>query len=173
LTDPRWSELSTHSGDAAWVPQWLEELTASPDNLKLLDDGRWGLWSDENTWSASFAAAPYLAWIAARARPEIRIEYVKLLGLMAMYRTRPGWQGEYTACPPDLEKGFDQALGDAAILAAGLLPMTWSDGNVRMLIAAVAAFKGFQPLARAIEDGRVWCPTCKKLVDCPMYCYDE
>jgi hypothetical protein len=90
-----------------------------------------------------------------------------------MYRTRPGWQGEHFACPPDLERDFGQALGEAAILTAGLLPMTWSDDNARMLIAALAAFKGYLPLARAIEDGRVWCPTCEKLVDCPMYCYDK
>jgi hypothetical protein len=148
-------------------------LAGSPDNLKLLDPHRWRLWSDENTWSASFAAAPYLVRIAAQARPEVRIEYVKLLGLMAMYRTRPGGQSEHLACPPDLERSFGQALGEAAILAAGLLPMSWSDGNTRMLIASVAAFKGYLPLARVIEDGRVWCATCEKLVDCPMYCYDE
>jgi hypothetical protein len=172
LTDPRWAELSTHSGDAGWVPRWLEELAASPDNLKVFEPDCWRLWSDENTWSASFAAAPYLVRIAARARAEIRIQYVKLLGLMAMYRTRPGWQGEYLACPSDLERDFGRALGEAAILASGLLPMTWSDDNTRMLIACIAAFKGYLPLARAIEDGRIWCPTCEKVVDCPMYCYE-
>lgn len=173
LTDTRWSELSTHDGDAAWVPEWLEKLEASPDDRGLLDDGRWRLWSDENTWSASFAAAPYLVEIAAMALPDVKIEYVKLLGLMAMYRTRPGWQGEHLACPADLEKDFEQALGQASILAASLFAMTWNDDNVRMLLASLAAFKGYLPLARTIEDGRIICPKCDEVVDKPMHCYDE
>jgi hypothetical protein len=74
LSDPRRAELSTHTGDAGWVPTWLEELRVSPDNLKVLVPDCWRLWSDENTWSASFAATPYLVRIAVGARPEVRIE---------------------------------------------------------------------------------------------------
>ena len=33
-------------------------LCADPDNLNLFNEGFCGLWSDENTWSAAFAAAP-------------------------------------------------------------------------------------------------------------------
>ena len=106
LTDKRSSELSTHRGNAAWVPEWLEKLETSPDDRGLLDDGRWALWSDENTWSASFAAAPYLVEIAAMARTEVKVEYVKLLGLMAMYQTRPwvAWGA------PRLSGGFGEGF---------------------------------------------------------------
>lgn len=172
LTDKFWSELSTHKGDATWVPDWLSKLGRDSENIELFNEGCYCLWSDENTWSAAFAAAPHLIEIGAKTLPKIQIEYVKLVGLMAIYRTRPGWKGDHLACPPELENDFEMALGQAAILAAKLLLMRWNDDDTLMLLASLAAFKGYLPIARAIEAGGIICPRCDEVVNAPRYRYD-
>jgi hypothetical protein len=169
LDDPRWSELHTHSREADWVPAWLERLRAAPDDLDLFNEGFYGLWSDENTWSAAFAAAPHLMAIAPHAGDRARLEYVAALGTFAAYRERPGSGSEYGACPPDLEAGFGEALQAALVLAGELLPLDWDERETVLLVAAVAAFKGMLGLSRAIEAGGVWCRTCKSVVQTPRY----
>src|SRR5207249_7182312 len=125
LEDPRWSQLCTHAGDAGWVPDWLRRLRAAPDDVTVFNEGFYGIWSDENTWSAAFAAAPHLIAIAALASERARLEYVAGLGTVAAYREPPGpggaWPGaEHGACPPDLEDGFREAVQAALVMGGGL-----------------------------------------------------
>ncbi len=169
LDDPRWSQLQTHSSDASWVPDWLRRLRAAPSDVELFNDGFYGLWSDENTWSAAFAAAPHLAAIAELASPQAQLEYVAALGTFAAYREPPGAGSKYGACPPDLEAGFAEALQASLALAGRLLPLEWGERETVLLMAAVAAFKGLLGLSRAIEAGGVWCHTCKRVVQTPGY----
>src|SRR5258706_409091 len=122
LDDSRWSLLQTHSEDGGWVPGWLRRVLECPNDVALLNEGAYALWSDENTWSASFAAAPYLVEAATRANPAAQFEYVTLVGLIAAYRTKPGTGDANDACPPDLEDGFRKATEDALSLAVGLMP---------------------------------------------------
>jgi hypothetical protein len=175
LDSPRWSLLQTHSEDGGWVPRWLRRVLESPDDIVLLNEGACRLWSDENAWSASFAAAPYLVQAATRASPSAQLEYVILLGLIAAYRTMPGTVDAYDARPPDLEEWFRKATDDALSLAVGLLPMTWQERLSSSLIAAVAAFKGLLGLSRAIESGGVICNSCGVVVDLdvPKYPYGD
>jgi hypothetical protein len=155
LSDRRWARLHTHSGDVSWVPKWLRRLRKAPDNRELFDEGVYRLWSDENTWSAAFAAAPHLAAIARSACEPMRLEYVAALGLFAAYRDPPGTGDEYGSCPPDLEAGFREALQAGLVLASELLPLDWGERETLLLLSAVAAFKGLLGLSRAIEAGGV------------------
>ena len=181
LNDARWSQLYTHGGDASWVPDWLTRLRAAPQDTTVFDEGFYGIWSDENTWSAAYAAVPHLMAIAALASERARLEYVVGLGTIAAYRVPPGpggnWPGgESGACPPDLEAGFREALQAALVMAGGLLPLEWGERETVMLVAAVAAFKGLLGLSRAIESGGIWCRTCNRVVNTPRYAiegYDQ
>src|SRR5262249_62087339 len=106
LDDPRWSELSAGGGDALSVPRWLHRLLDSSNDLDLFEQERWMLCSDEITWSAAFAAAPYLLEAARRANPTARVQYVCFLGSVAMYRVAPGESEPWGECPADLEAEF-------------------------------------------------------------------
>src|SRR4051794_22518020 len=87
LDDIRWTELHAEGESAAYVTQWLRKLLKQPNDLNLFVQSRWMLCSDEVTWSASFAAAPYLVECAQRAELAARVEYVCFLGSLAMYQS--------------------------------------------------------------------------------------
>ena len=152
LDDCRWTQLYAGGDDAAYVPTWLCRLTDRPDDLVPFEQERWMLCSDEVTWSASYAAAPFLLEAARRAQPVARFEYICFLGSVAMYRVPHDEADQCTACPRDLEPAFLEALAGAEEIAIAMLPEAKSEADVRRLLAALAAFKGFSGLARGILD---------------------
>jgi hypothetical protein len=152
LDDPRWTECHAEGGHAAHVPRWLRQLLNQPDNLKLFEQQRWMLCSEEVTWSAAFPAAPYFIEAARRAQRAARTEYVCFLGSIVMYRVSREEADQFTKCPLDLEPAFQGAVIAAEEMATSVLPGAKSEEAVRRLLAAVAAFKGFPGMARAILD---------------------
>jgi putative Mn2+ efflux pump MntP len=80
------------------------------------------LCSEEITWSAAFAAAPYLAEVARRAQPAARVQYVCFLGAVVLYRVLPDEEESIAQCPPDLEEEFREAVAAALGMAVTLLP---------------------------------------------------
>ena len=149
---PRWLELYAGGGDAASIPRWLYRLLDSPDDFGAFEQAWWMLCSDEITWSAGFAAAPVLVEAARRAQPANRAQYVCFLGSLVMYRVSHEEVGAPGECPPDLEAEFQEAVAAASEMAIALLPLANSEPEVRHLLAAIAAFKGFSGLARGIVD---------------------
>jgi hypothetical protein len=151
LNDPRWAFLHTRNGDGASIPRWLSGLLQNPDDLDLFQDEACGLSSGEEiTYSAAFAAAPYLMEVARRAGSKARLEYVSFLGMIAQYRLPPGEPlGE---CPPDLEPPYQQAVTDALDMALAMLRDETSEPSVRVLLADIAAFKGFAHMANRIIE---------------------
>jgi hypothetical protein len=53
LDDPRWAQLCTRNGEAAWVPAWLRHLEAKPHDLEHFNDEWPELSSEGTTWSAA------------------------------------------------------------------------------------------------------------------------
>jgi hypothetical protein len=151
LDDPRWATLHAEGGGSD-VPRWLRLLLDHPDDTGPLVCHGWAVCSDEVTWAAGFAAAPHLLAAARSARPEARTEYLCFLGMVAMYRVPAGEAEEATACPPDLEPAFREAVAAGAVLAADSMAWAAREPDVRRLLAAVAAFRGFPGLARGITD---------------------
>lgn len=151
LDDPRWNSLHAEGGNAH-VPRWLRSLLDRPDDTGPLAREGWALCSQEITWAAAFAAAPHLLAAARAAQPEAQWTYLCFLGMIAMYRVPADEADEFTTCPPDLEPAFQETLTASARLAAGALTAAVQEPDVRQLLAAVAAFKGFSGLARGITD---------------------
>jgi hypothetical protein len=151
--DPRWAELcAANNGNANWLCQWLGQLLDRPDDLDLFEQDCWNLCSEEVTWAPAFAAAPYLVEISRRAGPPARLHYVCFLGAVAMYRLPPGESLPCSACPPELEAEFRDAIAAASEMATALVPFATKECDVRCLLAAIAAFKGYNWLARGIVD---------------------
>jgi hypothetical protein len=152
LDDARWATLHAGGGSADDVPRWLRRLRERPDDTRPLRREGWALCSDEVTWSAAFAAAPHLVAAVRAAGPAARLEYLCFLGMLVMYQVPAGDADQYTACPPDLEPAFREAVAAAEGFAAGALGAARREPDVRWLLAALAAFKGFPGLARGITD---------------------
>ena len=151
--DPRWAELCASSGgDANWLRQWLGRLLDRPDDLDLFREDCWSLCSEEETWAPAFAAAPYLVEVARRAAQPARLHYVCFLGAVATYRAPPDESEPCSTCPPELEAEFHGAIAAASEMAIGLLAHATDEPDVRCLLAAIAAFKGYNGLARGIVD---------------------
>ncbi len=151
--DPRWTELCASSnGNANWLRQWLGQLLDRPDDLNLFGEDCWSLCSQEVTWAPAFAAAPYLVEIARRAGPTARLHHICFLGAVVMYRVPPGEAEPCSACPPELEAEFRGAIAEAAEMATELMPHATEERDVRCLLAAIAAFKGYDCLARGIVN---------------------
>ena len=129
-----------------------EKAFDRPDDLDLFGQDCSSLCSDEITWAPAFAAAPYLVEVVRRAGPPARLHYVCFLGAVAMYRVPPSESEPCSACPPELEAEFHSAVAAASEMATALLPQATEEPDVRCLLAAVAAFKGYNWLARGIVD---------------------
>jgi hypothetical protein len=108
-------------------------------------------YAEENTYSAAFAVAPYLIAAAQGVQPEVQFWYIRFLAMVVMYRS-PAGEEPMGDCPPDLEDEFRGAVAAALGMAAGLLPALVYESDVRWLLAAIAAFKGFPGLARGIVE---------------------
>ncbi|MEZ6139601.1 MAG: hypothetical protein R3B84_03430 [Zavarzinella sp.] len=151
--DPLWTELCASSNcNAIWLRQWLVQLLDHPDDVVLFGQDCWSLCSEEVTWAPAFAAAPYLVEIARRAAPPARLYQVCFLGEVAMYRVPPGESEQCSACPTTLEADFRGAIASASEMAIALLAHATEEADVRCLLAALAAFKGYIELARGIVD---------------------
>jgi hypothetical protein len=149
LDDPRWKAWTQ---PVAWFTQWLKRLLEKPNDLGLFYEDCYKLCSDEVTWSVAFAAAPYLVELARRAEPAARIQYIRFLGSIVMYRVPAGDVEPQSDCPPDLEAEFQTSVASALEMATALLLAAEAEADVRRLLAAIAAFKGFNDLARGIVD---------------------
>jgi hypothetical protein len=153
LDDKRWSSLQTRNEDGGWVPRWLRRLQENPNDLNLFWESRsLSNYAEENTYSAAFAATPYLVEVARSAQPAERLHYVFFVAMVTMYRIPPGGSDPYMECPPDLEEGFQEAIASALEMAVALLPVTTREPNVRWLLASIAALRGFPGFGRAVIE---------------------
>lgn len=163
LDDDRWKELD-HRGwskgarfhldpEAPFVPDELRLLEADPHDLSRFQ----ALWpylcSEGTTWPAAYAAAPYLAEIAARLSPSERFEYVIVMGLIAIYATPDMIQ-------PYLLESYQNALQKALALLAEMITDSHTPADTRYLLAAAAALKGHPKLGDILEglDTMTECP---------------
>lgn len=159
LESPRWGELTTRNGDAAWLSEAIRDLTASPFDLARFR----GLWpelcSEGTTYSAAYAAAPYLVDLAANSAPLVSIECLIVLGLFATV--------EEDAVPADLEPAYRRAKADALTLTLRALASVPTGYELRYLLATVAALRGRRDLADALQNLDTIeepCPNCGSMV---------
>jgi hypothetical protein len=95
LDGPRWGELQTRRGEGAdWVSRALLGLREGAPDARAFGELWPELCSEETTYEAAYAAAPYLAEMAARGPLSESMEYLIVLGLLTTYATnrarRPG-----------------------------------------------------------------------------------
>lgn len=160
LDDPRWSELNTRNGSAAWVPSWLKNVLSHPDDLNRFNDEWPELTSEDTTWSAAYAAFPYLVEAADKLPATNRFDYTVVFGLIVRDQvTCDPWSP--MGLRPYLIPAYQAAIGPALQLASEVLAVPQSnERELRFALMAVAALQGYQALAICIDrlDDEELCP---------------
>jgi hypothetical protein len=160
LDDPRWAQLYTRNGGAAWVPAWLRHVLAQPHDLARFNDEWPELSSECTTWSAAYAAMPYLVHAAAQLPPAERFDYAVVLGFIVRDQVRCDPVSPM-GLRPYLAPTFRASIGPALRLASEVLAVPQpGERELRYALAAVAALQGYQVLAECIDrlDDADLCP---------------
>jgi hypothetical protein len=160
LNDPRWSDLCTRNGGAAWVPKQLAALMERPDDLPTFQDLWPELCSEGTAWSSAYAAVPYLVELAKRVPPNKRLEYLYVVGLVVMCSCPEC--GESFAIHPYLEGSYQRALVETLPLLGEMLSERHDVTDTRYLLAAIAALKGHQKLGEVLNHLDCICCECPK-----------
>jgi len=160
LNDPRWNELYARSSSASFVPKALAHLLDHPDDLEAFDELSGELTCENTTWTAAYAAAPYIVEIARRLPPPQRLKQMIIVGYMA-YSECPD-QGERFEKPDYLQQSYEDALRECLPLLAETLLCKHNAEETRYLLASAAALKGHRQLGYALEGLDCGCPHCGK-----------
>lgn len=159
LDSSRWDELSTRMGrTGSSVRDTLRALESTPSRLDVFRELWPELCSEDRTYDAAFAAAPYLVTFAEGVPRQAGLEYLIVLGLIATHTDQ---------VPEDLEPAYNRAQAQALALALDRLTDSPIDHNLRYLLAAVAAFRGRTDLAGALgnlDAIQEPCPSCGTVV---------
>jgi hypothetical protein len=109
------------------------------------------LCSEETTWSAAYAAMPYLVEAAARVPPGSRFDYALVLGFILRDQVECD-PASPLGLRPYLAPAFQASLGPALRLASEVLSVPQSgERELRYALMAVAALQGYQVLAVCID----------------------
>lgn len=159
LESPRWDELSTRTGwGGGRVRDALRALADAPSETHVFSEMWPELCSEETTYDAAYAAAPYLVALAEQLPGGEDLEHLIVLGLIATYAQQ---------IPGDLEPAYLMALTRAQTLVLERLSDCPVDHNLRYLLGAVAAFRGRTDLAGALGNPDAIqepCPSCGTVV---------
>jgi hypothetical protein len=159
LDSPRWGELSTRMGrEGEDVRDALRVLTANPSDMWVFREMWPTICSEERTYDAAFAAAPYLVALAEQVPTQEASEFLIVLGLIVTYAG---------VVPSALEPAYRKATADALSVALRRLADCPIDNTLRYLLAAVAAFRGRTDLASVLQDLDAIqddCPACGAVV---------
>ncbi|HSF81474.1 MAG TPA: hypothetical protein VLA49_09585 [Anaerolineales bacterium] len=147
LTDPRWGELHSNYGNGARVAELISQAYSAEPLHRWYDDLFQELCHQYTVSEAAYAAAPHLVRLAA-APGAPRTELLVLLGACYTFSIGTG----HATMPAGFEEAWLSARQAAIPLLAELLAEPQPDeSGLRYLLASMAAFNGFYPLAEAIE----------------------
>jgi hypothetical protein len=161
LDSPRWAELTQAYGTAEDVPRLLEALACIGR-----EDARAEVWfalwrtlhRPNESFTASYAAAPHLLAIAATLGLRERAEAAHLLTRIETSRRAPG----SAAMPDDLLATYAAAVESLPAFVGACAGEPWPVEVAQVFAAAMLAGKRQPALARGVlELGRaLTCPTC-------------
>src|SRR5436190_22453652 len=162
LNDPRWNELRARRGSAEFVSEALLHLLDHPDDAEAFDTLSVELTCENTTWSAAYAAVPYIVQIARRLSPTRRLMHMIIVGYMAYSESEISSAG--TEKPAFLVESYEQALRDCLPLLAETLLCEHTAEETRYLLASAAALKGYRNLGEVLEGLDCGCPHCGEAI---------
>ena len=160
LTDPKWSELKGNYGNGNVVAELIAQAQAGAPIDEWYEDLFQGLCHQETVSQAAYAAAPHLVKIAAVPGAP-RMDLLILLGACYANSDSPSpidlveeWHEssrEAIPLPTEFEEEWLASAREAIPLLAELLAEPHPEVELRYLFACMAAFHGYQWLAKKLE----------------------
>lgn len=150
LDSKKWSKLEHAYGKASDTPDLLRQLQAMPSSEG--DKEPWfSLWSSlahqGNGYSASFAAVPHVVHFLSQAPAEADFSFFQFPAWVEVYR-----QKNSAPIPEELESAYFTALAKMPALVAAAANKKWDSDFLCCALAAIAASKGFGPVAEAVLE---------------------
>jgi len=160
LTDPKWRELQGNYGSGVQIARLIAKAQAGAPMEEWYEDLFQGLCHQETVSRAAYAAAPHLVKIAA-APGAPRMDLLILLGACYANSGSPiptdleeEWHEparQAIPLPAELEEDWRASARQAIPLLAELLTEPRPEVELRYLFACLAAFHGYQWLAKKLE----------------------
>jgi len=142
LTDPKWSVLQGNYGSGVLIAELVAQAQAGAPMDEWYENLFQGLCHQETVSEAAYAAAPHLVKIAS-APGAPRMDLLILLGACYANSNSP--------IPAELEEEWHTSAREAIPLLAELLAEPHPEEELRYLLACMAAFHGYQWLAKKLE----------------------
>jgi len=162
LQSPRWKELSHAYGSAQDIPGLLSQLKNAGPKKDYRSEPWFSLWSalchQGDVYTASYAAVPHIVALASKRAISERTEFFLIAATIeAMRHTKKA-----PKIPPDLKRPHEDALREAASLAMGCMERDWPEEDFRVVLGALAIFRGHVALGNMLLDfdGDCQCPNC-------------
>ena len=176
LNSPRWGELTHAYGKASDIPALLENLKAAPPPTGYESEPWFSLWSalchQTDVYSASYAAIPHIAALAATKPRDERLEYVNFIASVEAYRHRKS----APPLPADLERAYLASIKRADSIISECLELDWDESGYKVLLGALAVVRGQYKLGAAISEleEEIECSECESTLSTRGYdLFDE
>jgi hypothetical protein len=152
LDSPEWDRLQHAYGPASDVPDLLRQLAANPRPMKGDEEPWYSLWSalchQDDVYTASYAAVPYIVQIALGAKGPIDFSFFLFPARVEIARTRK--RGPDIS--QDLERDYFAALHNLIECVARHAAGDWNISMLLSVLAAIAAAKGQPNLADLLTE---------------------
>jgi hypothetical protein len=160
LTDAKWHALNGNYGNGEQIAELLSKANANAPMDQWYEDLFQGLCHQDTVSEAAYAAAPHLVKLAASSKA-IRLHLLILLGACYANSASPvateleeEWHPAAKKPIPisaELEEEWQASARMAIPLLAELLSTPQPELELRHLFASLAAFHGYQWLAKRLE----------------------
>lgn len=160
LTDPKWNELQGNYGNGPRVAELIAKAMSGAPIDEWYEELFQGLCHQETVSQAAYAAAPHLVKIAASPGAP-RKDLLILLGACYTNSYLPipadleeRWHEparQAITLPAELEEEWRASARQAIPLLAELLTEPQPELDLRYLFSCLAAFHGYQWLAKKLE----------------------
>lgn len=158
LEDARWNTLAHRAGvgpvEEMNIAAELQSLLHDPLNIERAQELWPYLASEGSTWTAAYAALPYLVQILTLQPAELRAELLSAIGIVLT-------GADESAVPKDLLPGYRAAL-DAVYLPLGEALCTLSAADLPWVLATISALRGNRELAEVLQEPESLEATCEE-----------
>jgi len=162
LQSTRWKELSHAYGSAQDIPGLLSQLKTAAPKKDYRSEPWFSLWSSlchqGDVYTASYAAVPHIVAIGLERPISERTDFLLIAAKIEAMRHAK----RAPKMPADLKRAYEDTVRAGAPLAMSCMERDWPEDDYRVVLGALAIFRGHIALGNMLLDfeGDCLCPNC-------------
>ena len=162
LRSPRWKELSQAYGSAENIPGLLAQLRTAAPKKDYRSEPWFSLWSSlchqGDIYTASYAAVPHFVALGPERPISERTDFLLIVAKIEAMRHAK----RAPRMPADLKRSYEDAVRAGVPLAMSCMERDWPEDDYRVVLGALAIFRGHIALGNMLLDfdGDCQCPNC-------------